>query len=967
MPSPLLLRFSLPFLIAALAGPTAIAVITATPCAAQAPVPAPIPKELPPSFLARLRDAEWDVADRGPLLAIVPTPFILSSTPLPRSRITLHAIGTAARMRLVAAGRVTALVPRMSSVINTRPGKANPFSDLSASETLTLLLASFTRTQWQQAGSAGGIGAGDLTDDQRALWNQMLPETTKVQRSVMKAGEKPNSWTYSDTTFVDVRPRAGGRLRLSKAVDFSFYKAGAKDTSWRDDPYMGRHKDGDVEYHLTVRSAAPGSPLANTAYGVQLITEESTRVKPGAVDFTAARLDVPVSLTGFPARPPAKAPAAPVRTAPGLEAAYLKAMEERAALPTVGDLLQRISTGTRLEFIADRRVRDLPVYLRGDSARAGDLLLALCESVGGTFRSVEPGGAKDTAPLYLLTHDVDGVGTQAARLAEWAEAAETLKRRLTDGASESAAKNDPLSVLAFAPDDEFALPPAQTKRLEESWRRERYGDTPDVAATDMTPALRQAVRDFADERSKEGILIDTERVKIGQELKAFLILPELNGAAIEARDLGEVIGHQYLQKVAFDPARKALSPGAAPLKTPAAPMPPLGFTAPVLKSQRRVLIARPATPAEAAAIVRAAAGRGFSGVWLETSLADPGAAAALLTAATKAGGARISVGGIARLLRGGGLPGEPDRNILSETGDEYRMRRSAAYTGEKQYLDSYRARLAGFTGWVVPGPKDAVRIRAAVSTVASVPNLSALLFRATGGPGWTGQKSGGDGLWTNAAQGYTPAMRRAFLRARGIDPIDIPDIEWGLSDVRWDLGYFKSSTGGGEYEVVDGTLVRRSGDVVPRTAWWEFRQRRNAELLAEVFQAARKANPSLPLYLEDRSSGYMRPNTDWIGSWDAPERLPNTSPFTVESETRSAARRTSKTLYAHWERYWNEAEAAKPDAPATFARQATTAALRTAPPAWDGLIIDLGGVSGASVPRLLTALPSAAPPTARRR
>jgi hypothetical protein len=253
-----------------------------------------------------------------------------------------------------------------------------------------------------------------------------------------------------------------------------------------------------------------------------------------------------------------------------------------------------------------------------------------------------------------------------------------------------------------------------------------------------------------------------------------------------------------------------------------------------------------------------------------------------------------------------------------------------------------------------------------VAVLAAVPGLAGLTFRATGGPGWTGLKMGGDGLQTNSAQGYTPAMRRDFLREKGIDPMDIPDLQWTLNNIRWNLGYFTAVDSGGEFEVIDGKLVRRSGDAVPRTAWWEFRQKRNREMLTEVFQVVRKERPTLPLYLEDRNSGYMNPNTGWFGSWDAPERLPSTSPFTVESETRNAARATSKAIFAHWGRWWGANEAAKPDAPANFATQVSASARRNTPPAWDGLVIDLSGVPGSSVARLLSGLPTPLPAARQR-
>lgn len=950
--------------------------------AATQPAPDMDPDGLPPPWLATLRGLPYNVADRGPLLVVIPTPLITlpyeppPASPPPTRFATLSALTTATNTKLYPAGGINVLAPRTLTVINTKPGKANPFGDLSPSETLKLLLSTFTPAQWQMAGSAMGIGRSDLTDDQTVLWAQMLPEQARVQKSKVEAGDKPGSLRYSDSSIMDVHPASTGRLRLSKTVAFSFYKAGATDTSWDGDPYM---TNGDqigqtktILLNLRMRATAKSN---KSAYGVVLLSEQLRRLKDGGVDFAAPVLDQSVSLRDFPRRT-ASQPNSPDK--PGTETTtshpltpqqmYVQRREqataELAREPTIGDVLLRISQTTGVEFVADQRVRELPVYLRGDAARAGDLLMALAISVGGAFRKMEPDSAKDTAkdtaPLYVLTDDIEGIGSRVARLGEWAEAADELKRRITDKADEAAAKNDPLAYLSFAPGDKFALSEAQTKRLEASWRKERYGKTPDVLSADMSPALKKAVQDFVDERDKEGVSLRTDRVQMSEELKPYLLLPETEGQALEAWELGNEIGHQYLQGVAFDPAR---TPAPEP-KKPATPAPTLGFGAPALQKQRRVLLARPKTADEAVRIVQAAVGRNIGEIWLDVSLADAQASAELLTKATQAGGKKIAVGAVVHLLKGNDddpLLGEPDRNILGETGEAHRTRVMSEHAGDKANASYYQNNLSRFVGWNAIGPDvngpAAVELRRRIGLVAGVPNLAGLTFRATGGPGWTGQKDGGDALFTNTAQGYTASMRRAFLRNYGIDPIDIPDSHWQLGRIQWNVGYFQPDDGRGEYEIIDHKLVRRSGDAIPRTAWWTFRRKRNAELLASVYATVRKERPLLPLYIDDLVSSYASANTDWFGSWDKPDGLPETDPFTVESETRTTARHTSKTIFAHWGWWWNGGDATKPDAPASFARQVSAAALRNPPPSWEGLVIDLSGVPGASVPGLLEGLP----------
>ena len=927
---------------------------------ATAPAPQPTEAEIRAylkqmrTLLSFLRDAPYDLSERGPLLSLVPFTFAPQgvSTPLwamlPKSRPSLSAVAEAGGFRLVSAGQINVLAPRTMTVINTKPGQANPFGNLSGGESLKLLLGTFSKAQWQAAGSAAGIGKNDLTDDQKPLWSQIMPEEARVDKSTLRKSDQPNSWTYADTASTAVHPRDTARLRLSKTVNLAYYKTGAKEIGWGDDPYMN-FKDGTTHYGLSGWSDKPKGTLPNSAYGVQLLTQSPVRAKVGSLDFAAPSLDKTVVFADFPIKP-APEKLAPLPASPTLEQEYkrieVQAQAERAALPTVGEILAKVSKTTGFEFIADARVRDLPVFLRGDSARAGDVLSALALSVSGAFRKMEPGSGKDTAPLYLLTDDIEGIGTRAARLAEWGEAAASAKYRVQEKTEETTAKNEPLAYLSFAPGDAFALPKTQSERIESAWQAQKYAAAPDVKASDLSPALKQAVDDFARQRGDEGIGIDTSRVQIREILRAYLLFPEMSGQAVEAQSLSWSVQGQYLQSIAYNPDKAAPE---TPAKTPAKPA-PLGFDSPVLAKQRRILMVRPANQSEAAQIVTTAKVRGITDVWLEVNETN---ASPILTAAIRAGGG-IAVGGVVHLLKNGMAKGEPDKNILGETGQQLLDRLVAADTGGHGYFN-------GFAGWTAPDTVDVADLHTRVVQIAQIPNLAGLCFRATGGPGWTGIREGGDALGTNADQGYTNGMRRAFLRERGIDPVDIVDTKYRLGDIDWNVGYFQASDGRGEYEVVDNKLVRRSENAVPNTAWWGFRRRKNTVWLAALWQAVRKAKPNLPLYTDDQVNSYARANTDWFGSWDKAGELPNFGPFNGEEEVQRQARRTSKAIFVQWGHWWDKDRAAKPDAPATFARDASAAARRFPLPAWNGMVMDLTHLPAAKAVQLLEALPIVAP------
>ena len=309
------------------------------------------------------------------------------------------------------------------------------------------------------------------------------------------------------------------------------------------------------------------------------------------------------------------------------------------------------------------------------------------------------------------------------------------------------------------------------------------------------------------------------------------------------------------------------------------------------------------------------------------------------------------------MYKGGGLPGEPERNILGETGEAYRTRELKRYATDA-HPDWYADAFDGSVGWTSP-PPEVSALAARLRPIVTVPGLAALTLRATGGPGWTGIRPGGDGLMTNGALGYTLSERRAFLAFYGVDPIDIPDQQYLLREIPWNLGPFTEHDGQGEYRIENARMVLRPASEVPRLAWQAFRAGESARLLADIYAALRSAH--LPLFLDDRASAYTDAHTEWFGSWDAGDRLPNNPIFSIDSEGRAAARAASRTVIARWGRRWTPARAARSGAAADFARQAADAARGHLPPAWDGMALDLSALPTGDTLRLLDTLPEVGP------
>lgn len=911
---------------------------TAVQAAPQGYAPLPPPSNslplvpTPQLLLPLLRDIP-DAAGADGMLVVLASPTTTPITePLPNRITSLRFIARALGKQVITAGGVSTLAPLTMPVIEAHPPAANIYAGLRPGEALKALLATFTPAQWQQIGSAYGIGPRDLAGEQVRLWERLMP--THLQLREEKAELVSGVWQPKESTQTSIQNMSAIRLRLNKTVEFELAMGNSTNYSYSGNPYGTYNRTGPVSYSMSRYDDSAVSPAANTAFGVALVPDRRARLKVGAVDFTASALNVVVPL------------------------ARLSAGTDGTEAPTIGDLLRQITKTTGVEFVADRRVRDLPIYVRGD-ARAGDLLMALAWSVSGVFRKIEPatvGG--DTAPLYLLTDDIEGIGTRVARLADWGEEAAARRQKFMEGTASAAAKSHPLQYLSFAREDRFALSDTLSEHIEDVLLATRDAEAPVVAMDALPPALQEMFLKYAaDSRSK------VNRIRIGEALGAYLIVPEAGGVAVRDDWLSGELTRQYLQELAQSP------PAPAPKPVPPLPAPDMkaGFQQPWLAGQRRILIVRPpADDTEAVApVMQEAARRGFTDVWVEVGLSDPAASGRLLekttlaaAAARKSGARRITVAGVVRLLKNSGVSGETEHNLLGETGDEFAVRHDSptAPPSDRYTYDGYR-------GWVVPDQADLQKRLAEL--VAAAPDLALLALRDGSAPGWIGTGNPSARVLPLGGLGYTPSVRRQFLRARGIDPIDIPDPVNAFQNMMWDIGFFREHTGGdpnntSDYNVVDGMQVLRSASEIPRLAWQEFLKKQNDALLADIFRSVHKSRPSLPLYIDDRTSGYTHSWAwnDYFGSWDAADRLPQNGVAVFGQPAWTTARAVSKKVFFHWRRWW----LAHPNNKEEFAQGVVIAALSSPPGLWDGVVIDLAeDIPTADLLGLLQALPAIPP------
>ena len=716
----------------------------------------------------------YDAAKRGPLL-MVEAQDVYAYFSRAKGKDSLATLAEALERRVVVVGSLTVIAPTTMHILEEHPGKPNPFAGLKAHECLKALLALLTPAQWELAGSARGIGAGDLNDQQKALFVELLPEQLVTQRARRVPGDKPNEHRYEfQGDKQEFNPNMA-RLCLVRRTNFQFAKEGAKDYG-----YEATVRPGDVgEEHTMSPIAAEaradrqpdGSGKTDVfALGVPVIRVVPNALKRSQLNFKTSKMQAQVTLNG---------------------------KEE-----LLNDMLQRVAQVTGMELLCDKRIADLRVVMRiapGQSARAGEILQALCWSVTGAFRQVG-------TSTFLLTDDIQGIGTRFEHLDAWADEANIARYKAIQELDVAAAKNDPLSHIKFAPGDPFGLPPALLKRTDDAYRASREIE---INPAELPENLRRSLDLHLEYFSSDGTKFRMDKIRIGTQLSAQYVLS--NGTALEV-PFAQNIDSQYLQHVSALPSRVAPSPPSAAVPTPPMPMP--------ATLKKRVLLADlPPDAKSIAALITAAKSKGFTETWLRVLLNDANAPERLKIAVTAGKEAGLRVGVAVSLLRNNGLAGQEDVNVFGETGAQFVARRAAGKPDVQAYL-------AKMVGWQVLDEKQAMPL---LSRLSQVPGLCAFALKATAAPGCAGDPGGGDGIWRDGHLGYDVETRLACIRKEGFDPIDAAAYSHNLS-LSPNLPFFEDRGG-------DGGLWKTLTD---------FRLARNKQALAQIYAGSIKLRPACP-------------------------------------------------------------------------------------------------------------------------
>ncbi len=964
-----------------------------TPPAPARPAPAPPARRdflpPPPVTLQSLLDkVVWNPDERGALLIVAPekttrdrdrprpiaggvmTSGGPSKLPEPGAGggYRLEALGDYFGRRLMPVGNsVTVCAPATMTILQTRLPPPSPYAGMSAGEKLRLLQSGLTSAQWRKIGDANGLGAGDLSREQRDLFLSLLPDPFVVQPVKRDdANRRTNYYDERADTGITLTPaeRRNVRLSLRRAMNWHFTDGGKHQSSVSIG--VGGEDDGAAyELRGAVSSAPPGSD--GVIFGVRLTEEVPNRLKPGHLPFHWSALDAPISLDGA---------------------------------ATVGDLVKRVADQTRIELFCDPRYADLAVYTRGASARAGDLLEALCRAVTGAFRKVG-------ASSYVLADDVEGLGTRHARLQVWTQANAALTEQRQNAVDDALVKTPAGDYVDWAASDPFRPGDALSQKIE-AYRRELANPPASptsaplretermliVPVSELPAAAREMVRRQAEhwEKGQESRKSDPfyanradpfadvrfDQVVMDVQAQASFVVP--GRGVISAPEMGRnTSASQSLLAPTASPRLALNEPG--PLPQPVAI--PAGYAI-------RALLVAPQNADEAVRAVQAAKAHGLNQVWIEPPFANKGledTPRAVLSAAIAAGRkANLPVGAVARLLRGGARSNAntegyvpPDRNIVGETTTEFAARQRGALAPLSEFgppsltLQQKAGQLEKRGDWLPPGEPS---VRAAAleraGRLAGTPGLAGMAFRDVAAPGYDGSPplsfENTDGA---EEMGYGEPTRLAFLRASGMDPVDLSPLREGKPSLPFrlypffrgiQLPFFP------DYGSVPSGWRMNDQDAIQMGAkdgavrWARFRKTQSDALTNDVVKAIKQQIPALPVWIDHGPAAFSVRVTSFFDAGGDPSLAPTA---TITQPLGSAKASTTVTQRSGGSGGRNEpthspgalfnvrcpplpeAET-KPglvSAPAAEFARRLTGVMARALPGWKGVVIDLSDIS----------------------
>jgi hypothetical protein len=847
---------------------TSITVPTANSVAwAQNPVSANsgAPKPVPETLQSFLETAVWDAVARGPLITVAPEsalpawkaatrrpqyglngkrlPVIPPPVPQPQQdgRFRVTDLTEYFGRRVVRLKGLTVLAPSEMVVLNTQPGKPDYAADLWRSDKMEMIEATLTEEQWKLLGSDQGLGVNDLSDKGRKLFLSYLSDpmvfvtwSAYLSKSDTEPAEKPILLSGSQRNSI--------RLRLQKSAEFTLPMEGG--------PYSRLYVPTQPTTEKYVLVSKPfGGPEPDTLFGQQIRRLVPSRLKPQQIDFSAPVLRTAVSLSG---------------------------------LKTVGELVERIRNATRTEIYVDARAAKRTLWIRAtetQTVRAGDALQALCWGLTGAIRFVSDG---ESNGVFLLTEDIEGIGSRLTRLRDWAESAQFHAIQTAIDRHKVIQKQSPMRFVRFPKEDFNALEGKVAEAVDKGIRNDvptRWRGV-SVPIADFSPQQQETIRKAAT-AYETNITTSGRRVALIKDGTASVFLSTKRKLILPG--LGEVDDSNANTMASLNSYIPFSDEDSSESKAPTKPAPPL--TIPREMPLGGALCVSPATETEAIKAVRAAQERGLKQLWivLPVTPASSAANSASLNKARTLLGAAIREAGTVQIIAGVRLFGLPDtepekmkdRTITGELPLIAARRRVETDLAVEQDPDQAKKALAKTHDWVPPQTDGlSERLAQHLKEIAQTPGLSGLALLDTAPPGY-GQEARGPVYLPDytTAVGYTPAARLAYIRAHSCDPIDITMDTLKVGNVNIRLPYFAEDDP--RPPVTTGTSASEGRSATP-AAWAQFCSEAVSRVLGDLHHRLLPSLPTkeggFPVYLQTLDSSVS--SKGWFSRWDKAAALP---------------------------------------------------------------------------------------------
>lgn len=725
----------------------------------------------PETLEAVLETLDWEPGARGALLILDPKlvrraeileeqptggrSFRRAVAPTPKKGVyRLNQWEEYFGRRVVSMGTMSVFAPAMMTTLVYRNlPKPDPYAGMADSAKMALLASGLSPPQWRALGGPDGIGMNDLSGKQRDLFASLLPEPLRVHSYTIDAEGAYTS--HLEPTTLTPQQRLNVRLRAVRKMDWTFdmENNGVAGIGVSEQPTPG------TAILQQIPTGDNWEAQRKQIFGVKLLPESPNRLKPGDLDFAAPALAPAISLTDA---------------------------------KTIGDLVTRAAEATGVEVYCDVRYADLPVYLRGDAARAGDVLKAICYAIFGTFRKV--------GPAFILTDDRVGLGTRHLILGEWAAQNRILGEQRVKEMQQAAARANPAQYIGWDGGDPETLDPALKGKIENYLRSVNAPPTEAERKTGQTERLlRVPVTElpaWAQERVKRQVesireqnelspeqeqffRIKTDHVRMDVSTRLRFVVPGLGQMDAQLTSGGMGGGGADLIQLAR--AARTIAPEQT---APPEVLEAKNIKIPALAS--RALLIRPETKDDIEKAAAAAKARGLNELWADV----PPGAPELVEAAVAAGKTKgLKVVAVIRVLRPGKSVAAPfDLNLMGQTST---ARADSAPLWSSPFVpwrmewdkEADRMRRRALGDWLrpdLPATRDA--LRPLLIRLAKIPGLAGMVLRDYQPPGYdktaTPQYSSRE-ITDTEALGYGEEMRLAFLRRYQVDPVDLSPLPGG--------------------------------------------------------------------------------------------------------------------------------------------------------------------------------------------